>query len=651
MDRPLATALGRQNRRLYLLVGALIFVSLPVFILLIGTTFEIRVSPEDAKSDLQTQLVSGIALPYFDRYLVISSSAEYSVRSPGYRDKVVTLERGSMSSTVVADLVPLPGIVEVDVITEKEVVWQILGSSDRYFGGGQEVELPQGPATIVVEGPEVETLRREIYVEGKGERQLVELRPKEVDLQLDLTVRPKHATVRLNGMEQPTSDGLVSMSLEVGENTLDFAALGYESLQKNISVTKSGRLSLGQITLKPLDVKLALTSKPSRGSVFINSVFRGETPLEISLAPQKSYAITLRKVGYEAIEVNVLPTIGKNTARKFDFSAKTHKLKVITSVPAELQLNGRRVGDSPLVVDVREGDLVGVVAQGYALESFVVSATHMKTQEKYIQLVTSDRKAFVEARPITTVQHVTFVRLAGVEGFQPEVEGQRLQSFRIPDLYVSETEITQKAFSQFSGERVPVGPENLPKTNLGWEDAIAYCNWLSDQEGFEPFYAVRTVAGVSALVANYEADGYRLPTLIEWKFFLAGGDVGFDGYVSRTGLTAPVRGVGNLSGRERSEQAAWYFETYIDDYVGISPARSFRPNKLGLYDLVGNAREWLHNRSGSSDSYYGPETGVQHLVAGSSYQSGKSSELHHNQLLSALFGGDDVGFRVVREIR
>ena len=73
-----------------------------------------------------------------------------------------------MSSTVVADLSPLPGIVDVEVIAEKEVVWQVLGSSDRYFDGGQEIELPQGPATIIVEGPEVETLRREIYVEGKG---------------------------------------------------------------------------------------------------------------------------------------------------------------------------------------------------------------------------------------------------------------------------------------------------------------------------------------------------------------------------------------------------------------------------------------------------------------------------------------------------
>ena len=446
MDRPLATALGRQNRRLYLLVAVLILISLPVLILLTGTTFEIKVSPEDAEADLQTQLVSGIALPYFDRYLVISSSAQYSLRSPGYRDEVVMLERGSMSSTVVADLSPLPGIVDVEVITEKEVVWQVLGSSDRYFGGGQEIELPQGPATIIVEGPEVETLRREIYVEGKGERQLVELRPKEVDLKLDLTIRPKHATVRLNGVELPNSDGFVTMSLEVGGNTLDFTAVGYERLQKNISVTKSGRLSLGQITLTPLDVKLALTSQPSRAAVFINSVFKGETPLDISVAPEKSYAINLRKVGYEPIELEVIPKIGRNIERKFDFSAKTHNLKIVTSVPAELQLNGRRVGESPLTVDVREGDSIEVVAQGYASESFVVSATHMKTQEKYIQLVTLDRKAFVDARPITRVEEVTFVRLAGVRGFQPEVEGQQLRSFRIPDLYVSETEISQRHF-------------------------------------------------------------------------------------------------------------------------------------------------------------------------------------------------------------
>ena len=91
MDRPLATALGRQNRRLYLLVAVLILISLPVLILLTGTTFEIKVSPEDAEADLQTIIASGIALPYFDRYLVISSSAQYSLRSPGYRDEVVTL--------------------------------------------------------------------------------------------------------------------------------------------------------------------------------------------------------------------------------------------------------------------------------------------------------------------------------------------------------------------------------------------------------------------------------------------------------------------------------------------------------------------------------------------------------------------------------
>ena len=170
------------------------------------------------------------------------------------------------------------------------------------------------------------------------------------------------------------------------------------------------------------------------------------------------------------------------------------------------------------------------------------------------------------------------------------------------------------------------------------------------RRGSNRFAAVRTVAGVSALVANYEADGYRLPTLVEWKFFLAGGDMGFDGYESKQDLLL-------LFG----ELAIFLVESVLNRQRGILratlmtcrhiPVRSFRPNKLGLYDLVGNAREWLHNRSGSSDSYYGPETGVQHLVAGSGYQSGKSSELHHNQLQSALFGGDDIGFRVVREIR
>ena len=50
----------------------------------------------------------------------------------------------------------------------------------------------------------------------------------------------------------------------------------------------------------------------------------------------------------------------------------------------------------------------------------------IETQEKYIQLVTLDRKAFVDSKPITRVRDVTFVRLEGVRAFQPEVEAQPL---------------------------------------------------------------------------------------------------------------------------------------------------------------------------------------------------------------------------------
>ena len=129
-------------------------------------------------------------------------------------------------------------------------------------------------------------------------------------------------------------------------------------------------------------------------------------------------------------------------------------------------MNGRRVGESPLTVDVREGDLIEVVAQGYASRACRRCHSH-ENAGKYIQLVTLDRKAFVDSKPITRVRDVTFVRLEGLRAFQPEVEAQQLQSFRLPDLYVSETEISQKAFSRFTGERVPAGQENLPKTNSG----------------------------------------------------------------------------------------------------------------------------------------------------------------------------------------
>jgi formylglycine-generating enzyme required for sulfatase activity len=138
----------------------------------------------------------------------------------------------------------------------------------------------------------------------------------------------------------------------------------------------------------------------------------------------------------------------------------------------------------------------------------------------------------------------------------------------------------------------PVSPgPDFPVVNVSWNDATAFCSWLTDTE--------RKAGIISA------TEYYRLPTDEEWSRAVGIGD-------RETGAT-PKQKSGKLEGvypwgtefppppgsGNFADQAAFnYFtnwphiEGYNDGFVTTSPVGSFRPNQFGLYDLAGNALEW-----------------------------------------------------------
>ncbi len=121
--------------------------------------------------------------------------------------------------------------------------------------------------------------------------------------------------------------------------------------------------------------------------------------------------------------------------------------------------------------------------------------------------------------------------------------------------------------------------ENDPVVKVDWEDANAFCQWLTEKERRENLLD--------------ENQSYRLPTDQEWSE--AAGLPNEEGTTpeERDGKTRdqfpwgktwpPPRGTGNYGVIEGSSS---------DGFAITAPVGSFAANSLGIYDLGGNVWEW-----------------------------------------------------------
>jgi len=177
--------------------------------------------------------------------------------------------------------------------------------------------------------------------------------------------------------------------------------------------------------------------------------------------------------------------------------------------------------------------------------------------------------------------------------------------------------------------------EDHPVVNVSWEEAQAFCAWLSKKEG----------------------KTYRLPTDQEWSYAVGIGRS--EKWKSDTTPATvfkdqtefpwgdkwpPPKASGNYSDDSRKAKApdanAKYLEDYDDGFPTTAPVMSFKPNKLGLYDLEGNVREWVE------DCY--DDTKAEHVLRGGSWLGNEritllSSYRYHNKFAPRYISG----FRVV----
>ncbi len=564
---------------------------------------------------------------------------------------VVELTAGGQKQKIDLKLKPNFGSMQLSTTPEAGATVSLNGMETQKVTPCVFDRLPSGEHTITVSRDMYETTtQRFTIVAGENKP-------------LSIVMKPTFAGVTINS--DPKADIYINGQFKINgswQGRLGPGVYTFEGkLDKHQTAIEKQSVEVGQplnLTLRPIPLtgNLKVMSSPFEALVKINGKEMGQTPITIKNLLIGDYTVEISLSGFTtAIEKT---TIAEGQTAIVNTTLVNGKPVTVNSVPSGVQLyiDGNLSGTTPY-----NGGLT------FGNHTLRIEQNGQKAERTITIAQSGGESSFTLALgPVSFTETVNGINfdMVGIKGSSFQMGSNDGQSNEKPvhkvtlsDFAIGKTEVTVALFREFvnetgyrtdaennnggsyfwsgskwelraginwrydsKGNLRPQSESIHPIIHVSWNDAIAFCKWLSKK-------TFKT---------------YRLPTEAEWEY--AATCSGTEG-----------------SNNTKNKWSGTNIETNIGDYAWFTGNSGLithmvgtrQHNFLGLYDMSGNVWEWCNDLYGDykTDSQVNPtgsQTTENRVYRGGSWGSNPTYG-------SATFRGSsssdlrstDLGFRLV----
>jgi formylglycine-generating enzyme required for sulfatase activity len=500
------------------------------------------------------------------------------------------------------------------------------------------LHLRAGERLFLLPGRHVVAATRTGYSDGKVTFDVQ--RGREQSVRLDLALLPGVLNVDTGGVDaevlvdgEPVGKAPGKVKVPAGQHDIIVRAPRYVDYLASLDIAGAGKEQALQAPLQPAFGWLVLDTVPAGARISIDGKQLGVAPLRVELdsglrelvleaSGRRSWRSQVAITAGQTLDLGVVDLAVPATSPRVAFASPTQPSGNISVPGAPPAPPAAPAPPAPKVQSPLLGTLIlfpsGVFTQG------------------------SERRE-QGRRSNETLRQVTLTR----------------------PFYLAETEVTNAQFNSFRTGHVSgiawnrtLDLDRQPVSSVSWDDAVEFCNWLSQREGLPVAYEKREGRWQLVMPLNH---GYRLPTEAEWEY--AGRYV--DGRQWKRfewgSAAPPPPDTANLAGSEYTPTTKGpgvsdviTLPGYLDEHVVAAPVGSHGRTSNGLADMGGNVSEWMHDvyvtlpENAAVTDPRGPDIAAAHSIRGANWRTASISELRLAWRDRAAGPSQTLGFRVAR---